>query len=150
MKSKLILLLVAGIFTSVITQAQICSSDKSYCEKISSCTPSKSQDFSAALANWKGSYTRNGTKYDLFLDVTRKAGKMVSFMSIPQLGLKDIPCDIVYCCSKEICFKPSVNNETLAITISEVKPGALKGRVAVGDAPFSTQYALALNTYKKL
>lgn len=142
---KNFLLLVLGIISYSLVMAQECAVDSQVASgKSVSCSRPAYKDFSAVLATWRGSYIKGNTEYEVFLDVKRKDGKLYSFISVPQLGIKKQEYKAIACCESEIKFKPAEGNEIFYLTVSNVNNGILKGRVHEGEQNFNKTYALAM------
>lgn len=151
MQTKHFLLLFFGFTTCLFIQAQECSkTNTESCEKVVSCSKPKGADFSNVLASWKGSYRRNGTVYDVFMDVKRRNGELISFISIPQLGIVKHESRMKVCCGNEIHVSPGGGAENVTITISKVNAGVLTGKVYLEENDRCNQYALAMNIIKKI
>lgn len=151
MQTKHFLLLIFGFTTCLFIQAQECSkTNTENCEKVVSCAKPKGADFSNVLASWKGSYRRNGTVYDVYMDVKRRNGELISFISIPQLGIEKQESRLKACCGNEIHVSLGGGAENVTITISKVNAGVLTGKVHLEENARYSQYALAMNIIKKI
>jgi hypothetical protein len=151
MQTKHLLLLCFGFTTCLFVQAQECSKTSSEsCEKVVSCSKPKGADFTNVLASWKGSYRRNGTVYDVFMDVKRRNGEVISFISIPQLGIENQESRMKICCGNEIHVSPGGGAENVTIKVSKVSEGVLTGKVYLEENDRYSQYALAMNVIKKI
>jgi hypothetical protein len=146
MKAKHLLLLFTFSVMYSFGFAQCTEEGKEQCKKTVTCSQPKSPDISAALAQWKGSYTRNGVTYAVLLDISRKDGEVVSLLSIPELGIKNKAYKAALCCGKDLHLKPAEGNAPVSIVVSQIGSGSLKGKIYLEEQSGSSQYSLAMNT----
>jgi hypothetical protein len=98
------------------------------------CTPPVPIDQQAAIGIWQGHYTENGSIRNLKIELKELSGQLVSYIDMPDRGLKNAKFETSICSSMELHMKKtSADNVTLQF-IGKPAGDKMAGRFRIGDS----------------
>jgi hypothetical protein len=97
------------------------------------CTPPEPIDQQAAVGIWQGHYTENGEMRNLKIEIRQLSGQLISYVDMPDRGLKSSKFETSICSSMELHIKKTgADNVTLQF-VGKPKGDKMSGRFRIGE-----------------
>jgi hypothetical protein len=98
------------------------------------CAPPEPIDERAAVGIWQGHYTENGALKKLKIELREVGGQLVSYIDMPDRGIKNTRFETSICSSMELHMKKtSADNITLQF-VGKPRDGKMSGRFNAGES----------------